>query len=516
LLAALFIFTAAACTNNKSETGQTGSANAVEAAALKYFADFTSNPVTEWTDLFTMIDAGEEPFIVSIRQQEVYDQGHIKGAYLASWGADLAAKVSKLPTDKPVYVYCYSGQTAGQAIALMRLLGIDAYSVKSGFNYGAMKTEGYENYLETTANELPDAGAQFDAEVLAFVEGYFNAVSDNANFQIAPADADTLIASGDVFFLDIRQAADFDTAHIDGAVNIPFGKGMQERFSELPKDRQIIVACYTGQTAGQTTAVLRALGYNAVSMQFGMNGAKGWSNYIKTTAANNYFINFTGNPMITWEDLFTKIDAGEEPFILSIRQQDVYDEGHIKGAYLASWGADLATKVSLLPTDKPVYVYCYSGQTAGQAVALMRMLGIDAYSVKLGFNYGAMNVEGYESYLETTANELPNAGASYNPFLLAEVANYLNSVADNGNFQIAPADALTMVEAGEVVFVDIRQAADYEAGHVQGAINIPYAQGMQESFKDLPTNQKIIVTCYTGQTAGQTVAVMRMLGYDAV
>jgi len=525
LLAAALILAMAGCSNGGQQTSpspqatqpaQSGSENAVTAAATSYFADFTKNPTVEWADIFTLIDAGEAPYILSIRQQDVYDQGHIKGAYLASWGKDLAEKVSMLPTDKPVYIYCYSGQTAGQAVALLRILGIDAYSLKLGFNYGAVKAEGYEEYLETTANELPDAGAEFNADVLAFVKSYFNSVADNANYQVAPAAADTLVSSGDSLLLDIRQAADYDKGHIEGAVNIPYAKGMQEKFSELPKDQQIIVTCYTGQTAGQTVAILRALGYNAVSLQFGMTGAKGWTNYIKTTAANNYFANFTANPMITWEDLFAKLDAGETPFILSIRQQDVYDQGHIKGAYLASWGADLAEKVSMLPTDEPVYIYCYSGQTAGQAVALLRILGIDAYTVKLGFNYGATAVEGYEEYLETTANELPNAGDEFDPFLLSSVVAYFNSVADNANFQISPADAHALIGSDEVVFVDIRKAEDFAAGHIEGAINIPYAQGMQASFTDLPTNKKIIVTCYTGQTAGQTVAIMRMLGYNAV
>ena len=499
-----------------SAPAEASDGSAVEAAALSYFADFTANPAIKWPDLFTMIDAGDEPFILSIRQQDVYDQGHITGAYLASWGPDLAAKVSMLPTDQPVYVYCYSGQTAGQTVAILRMLGIDAYTVQSGFNYGAMKTEGYEAYVETTPHDLPEAGATFDADVLTFAEEYFNSVTDNANFQIPPADADTMLSAGDALLVDIRQPDAYDTAHVDGAVNIPYGQGMQESFPDLPTDTQLIVACYSGQTAGQTTAILRALGYNAISMQFGMNGAKGWDYYIRSTAANAYFSEFTANPVIKWEDLFAKLDAGETPFILSIRQQDVYDEGHIVGAYLASWGEDLANKVSMLPTDQPVYVYCYSGQTAGQTVALLRMLGVDAYSVQSGFNYGAMNTEGYEAYVETTPNDLPDAGATFDPFLLNDVKAYFNSVTDNANFQIAPADALALVEAGSVTFVDIRRADDFAAGHVEGAVNIPYGQGMQESFGDLPMNQQIIVTCYSGQTAGQTIAVLRMLGYDAI
>ncbi len=486
----------------------------MDTTANAYFSEFPGARIVTWDDLFAKIDAGEEPFILSIRQSDVYTEGHIKGAYLAAWGTDLAEKVSMLPTDKPVYVYCYSGQTAGQAIALLNMLGVEAYSVKSGFNYGAMKTEGYEAYVETTANELPDAKAKMDKKTLEFVKEYFNTVKDNKNNIIASADASVLIEAGDVVVVDIRKAEDYAAAHIEGAVNIPFGKGMEAKFENLPKDKKIVVACYSGQTAGQTVAIMRALGYDAVSLKFGM-GANGWTKFVKANAANKYFAEYPGSRIITWEDLFAKMDAGEEPYILSIRQADVYNEGHIKSAYLAAWGPELAEKVAMLPTDQPVYVYCYSGQTAGQTVALLNMLGIEAYSVKSGYNKGAMTMEGYEAYVETTANEMSDAGADFDAVLLNEVKAYFNAVLDNANFKIGFDDTQAAVEAGEATVIDIRKADDFAAGYIKGAINVPFGENMQEGFAELPSG-KLIVACYSGQTAGQTTAVLRMLGHDAV
>ena len=350
----------------------------------------------------------------------------------------------------------------------------------------------------------------FDADVLAWAEGYFNSVADNGNFQIGSADADVMVQNGEAVVLDIRQADAFEAGTIDGAINLPFGAGMD--FSGLSMDDKYIVMCYTGQTAGQTTAVMKALGYDAVALKF---GAQGWGEYVVSAAANNYFIDYPGSRIITWEDLFAMMDNGEEPFILSIRQADVYGEGHITGAYLASWGTDLAEKVAMLPKDQTVYVYCYSGQTAGQTVALLNMLGIDAVSVKSGFNYGASTIDGYENYVSTEAAELADAGATFDPFVLNAVKNYFNSVADNGSFQITLEDVQAETEAGTATVVDIRTAEDFAAGHVAGAVNLPFGENMQEGFADLPEG-KLIVACYSGQTAGQTTAIMRMLGYNAV
>jgi rhodanese-related sulfurtransferase len=485
----------------------------IEKSANNYFAEFPGARIIEWKDLFAKIDAGDEPYILSIRQNDVYTEGHIKGAYLASWGEDLAEKVAMLPTDKPVYVYCYSGQTAGQAIALMNLLGVEAYSVKSGFNYGAMKTEGYEEYVETTANEMPDAGAKFDKKALDFVKEYFNTVNDNKSNIIAADAAKPLIEAGDLVVMDIRKAEDYEKAHIDGAINVPFGMDMQKKFVDF-KDKKILVACYSGQTAGQTVGILRALGYDAVSLKFGM-GQNGWANFVKTSAANKYFAEYPGSRIISWEDIFAKMDAGEELNILSIRQPEDYEKGHIKGAALAAWGPDLAEKVSMLPTDKPVYVYCYSGQTAGQAVALLNMLGIEAYSIKSGYNKGAAIIDGYAAYTTTDVTELEDAGAKFDNVLLAEVQTYFDAVLDSADFKIGWDDTKAAVEAKEATVVDIRTAEDFAAGHIQDAINIPFGENMQEKFADLPEG-KLIVACYSGQTAGQTTAVLRMLGHDAV
>jgi rhodanese-related sulfurtransferase len=48
---------------------------------------------------------------------------------------------------------------------------------------------------------------------------------------------------------------------------------MEAGFADLPSGK-LVVACYSGQTAGQTVAIMRELGYNAVSLKSGM--VNGW------------------------------------------------------------------------------------------------------------------------------------------------------------------------------------------------------------------------------------------------
>ncbi len=278
LVATMMVFSLTACSSDTAADDTTAgdevTVNAVEAAATAYFAEFDGNNIVAWADVFAMIDAGDAPYILSIRSADDYAAGHIEGAVNAAWGADLASKVAMLPTDQPVYVYCYSGQTAGQTVALLNMMGVEAYSIKSGFVNGAMTTEGYEAYVSTDAVEMSDAGASFDADVLAFVQDYFNAIPEGGSNIVAATDAQPLIEAGDKVVMDIRSADDYAAGHIEGAINVPYGAGMQENFAQF-EGQSIVVTCYSGQTAGQTVAILRALGYDAVSLKSGMGGWTG-------------------------------------------------------------------------------------------------------------------------------------------------------------------------------------------------------------------------------------------------
>ena len=259
-------------------------ANPVEEAALAYFADFPGNRIIPTDKVMEKIDAGEDFMILDIRKAADYEKGHLKGAVNAPWGPAIADALAWLPDDKPVYVNCYSGQTAGQAVAALNVAGIQAQSIKYGYNLGISKTEGVDAYITTEVTEAPDAsGVKYDPQIKAAVEDYFNAIPDKgSNIWPAAKVKEALDAEELGTVVSIRQQDAYDAGHIEGAVLIPWGKGMQEKFSMLPKDETFVVHCYSGQTAGQAVAIMRLLGYDAVSMKSGMGtpatGASGWVN----------------------------------------------------------------------------------------------------------------------------------------------------------------------------------------------------------------------------------------------
>jgi rhodanese-related sulfurtransferase len=107
------------------------------------------------------------------------------------------------------------------------------------------------------------------------VAAYYEKMPDDS-YKIPEADLKKLVDAKDtsIFILDIRAEADYDKGHIEGAINIPFKK-VGSNLDKLPQDKKIIVYCYTGQTGGQTTALLNIAGFEARSLNGGMNN--GWA-----------------------------------------------------------------------------------------------------------------------------------------------------------------------------------------------------------------------------------------------
>lgn len=281
--------TAAAETKAEAETSAPTeapeAADPVKEAAMNYFADFPEDRhMINVKDLFAKMDAGEDMLIIDIRQPDAYAEGHLKGAVNIPYGPAVAENLEKIPDDVMLYVNCYSGQTSSQTVALLNIAGKYATNIQSGYNNGIKVLEGYEAYIETEENVLPDETYEVDPAIASAIADYYaKATSDTFSSFNFPADAlGELVEaeSEDYTILSVRQAKDYDEGHIQGAILIPFAKGMQEQFSEIPADKPVVVYCYTGQTASQTMAVLRMLGFEAYNLAGGMGNADNGSGWL--------------------------------------------------------------------------------------------------------------------------------------------------------------------------------------------------------------------------------------------
>jgi len=79
------------------------------------------------------------------------------------------------------------------------------------------------------------------------------------------------------FVVDVRTQEEWDEYHVPNTTLIPLDQ-LPNRLSEVPKDKEILVVCRSGNRSQQGRDILLAAGYNATSMTGGLKDwyAKGY------------------------------------------------------------------------------------------------------------------------------------------------------------------------------------------------------------------------------------------------
>lgn len=77
-----------------------------------------------------------------------------------------------------------------------------------------------------------------------------------------------------VWVLDVREIDEWNQGHIPGSTHVPLGE-LAYRLDEIPRDREIMVICRSGNRSLEAVNLLQDAGYNlAVSISGGLNA---WS-----------------------------------------------------------------------------------------------------------------------------------------------------------------------------------------------------------------------------------------------
>ena len=109
---------------------------------------------------------------------------------------------------------------------------------------------------------------------LGFI-GYDKFVSNKNGVDVSYTDvsvheAKDMLDEGDVFLLDVRMESEFNSGHLEGAVNIEVSQ-LGSRLDEVPADKVILVYCRTGVRSVRASKTLVNAGYTDVyNMQGGI------------------------------------------------------------------------------------------------------------------------------------------------------------------------------------------------------------------------------------------------------
>lgn len=293
-------------------------------------------------------------------------------------------------------------------------------------NVGCKKDEGNPVDPTPTINEADVLLKHFEE-----TNDYVHTIS---GFVVSAADVRTLQLSNPSkqLLIDLRAASDFTAGRIAGAVNVPLANlyDYMKNVNPANYDR-IVLICYSGQTSAYATSLVRAMGgfgAKVVSLKFGMSS---WDsvfaqNYWLAKRSNVRASQFvkTPSPAKPPKGELPKLNTGKTtaPEILEARikklladgysiatisEATVYsglsnyfivnywtealylNPGHIDGAILydnTKAPFKRANDLLTLPTNKPIVLYCFTGQTSSYIGAYLRLLGYDVRSLTYGAN----------------------------------------------------------------------------------------------------------------------------------
>lgn len=68
---------------------------------------------------------------------------------------------------------------------------------------------------------------------------------------------------------------------------------------------------------------------------------------------------------------------------------------------------------------------------------------------------------------------------------------------------------------GDIQIVDVREAAEWEAGRIEGSVHIPLSELMAGRLESLDTNRPVVAVCRSGNRSEVASLMLGARGFDA-
>ena len=342
--------------------------------------------------------------------------------------------------------------------------------------------------------------------------------ADIAGVKAALADDNSVV-------LDARKAADYEDAHIAGAVSADMdgyvGKSITEAASDANvkavvdkygASKKYVLICYSGNRyAKAARRVLMNNGVKSSNITILTGGMGAWRS--AGEALDHY--NYT-NAATTFDKL-----KDSSYVILDARKAADYDDGHIAGAVSADVGyyidnkysskdaaaANVKAVVDKYGKDKKYIVICYSGNRyAKVATGLLMNNGIKNANIQ---------TLGGDDSKQSAAGGMKAWNAKYAGYVVAKHTSSGNFNFANG---ITPENLKADVDGSKVFTVmDVRAAKDYNPETcIKGAVSTPSSDeaAVMKAVND-NKNGLYVLVCYTGNAkANEARNIMVKNGVD--
>lgn len=171
--------------------------------------------------------------------------------------------------------------------------------------------------------------------------------------------------------------------------------------------------------------------------------------------------------------------------VVDTRPAALFAEGHLPGTLNIPLTRSFTTWAGwLLPYDRDFVLLVEDEAAAGEAFRDLAMIGLD----RMGGYIRLRSTTAHGDPAGTSLQQIPRMGAT---------------------------DLRRRMEAGGVTVVDVRGQAEWEAGHIPGARNVPLGY-LREHLEELPREGALVLSCQTGARSAIGASLLQAQGFTNV
>lgn len=170
------------------------------------------------------------------------------------------------------------------------------------------------------------------------------------------------------------------------------------------------------------------------------------------------------------------LNKGQSPYVLDAREDEEFEIGKFPGSEHIRFADLLAGEWISLPTNKIVYVFCWSGIRGKEVAEFLR-------SKKIVSRFIITGADGWVSF-----GGLWKGGI-----------NFTSAYTDSRYTRLFNLDELKQKISDGVIIIDSRMNSKYEYWHIPESVNIPIiytpTSRMEETLSQVPDGKQVITVC---------------------